>query len=38
MPAYFDGIRIGQVHYTSASSVVCALLTIKSFFKVIKLK
>ena len=29
IPAVFDGIEMGQVHYTSINSVVCALLTIK---------
>ena len=27
--AYFDGIRIGQVHYTGTNSFVCAILTMK---------
>ena len=39
IPAIFDGIRIGQVCYTSTSSVVCALLSMKIvLFKVVKLK
>ena len=29
IPAYFDGIRIGQVHYASTNFVVCAILTMK---------
>ena len=32
IPAFFDGIGIGQVCCTSTNSVVCALLTIKLFF------
>ena len=31
--AYFDGIGIGQVHYTSTNSVVCAILSMKYFFQ-----
>ena len=31
IPAFFDGIGIGQVHYTSTNSV-CAILTINLFF------
>ena len=33
IPAYFDGIGIGQVHYTSTNSVVRAILSMKYFFK-----
>ena len=29
IPAYFDGIGIGQVHYTGTNSFVCAILTMK---------
>ena len=35
---YFDGIRIGKVHYTGIDSFAFAILTMKCFFKVIKLK
>ena len=28
IPAFFDGIGIGQVGYTSTNSVVCALVTM----------
>ena len=31
IPAIFDGIGIGQVCYTSTSSVDCTLLTMKHF-------
>ena len=31
--AYFDGIGIGQVHYTSTNSVVRAILSMKYFFQ-----
>ena len=42
IPAYFDGIGIGQVHYTSTNSFVCVSLTMIInhdivFFKVFKL-
>ena len=30
---YFDGIGIGQVHYTSTNSVVHAILSMKFFFQ-----
>ena len=29
IPAYFDGIGIGQVHYTSTNFVACAILSVK---------
>ena len=33
IPAYFDFIGIGQVHYTSTNSVVCAILIV--FFQLL---
>ena len=30
---HFDGIRIGQVHYTSTNSVVLAILSMKYFLQ-----
>ena len=33
IPAYFDDIGIGQVHYTSTNSVVRAILSMKFFFQ-----